>query len=385
MIVENLLDNDLPLLIVDTEGEYYPLEEMYELLLVGPSEDDYDRKITEESVPSIVRISLEQNIPVIIDISEFESEERVSDIIEAVLTEVFQLEKRFQKPYLLVVEEIHEYVPEQGGFDSLAETVIRIAKRGRKRGLGICGVSQRPAAVSKEFITQCDWLLWHRLTWENDVDVARRILGAEYGDRIDALDTGEAFLMADWEPDIQELQFLRKRTYDAGSTPGLEAIESGDRSALDPAVAEAIQPTGRTDDTEDVRGELKQKDRRIAQLETEVERLKPDRTSEGEPKRNDSGQRNHPQPQTDERHDHLFVEFAEFLVYLIRRVIVGLRTALWRLKRFGSTILWVGIDSYRNRRYDTHHQSERLGIAIAMVLIIVAIIVGLVWLGILIS
>lgn len=56
----------------------------------------------------------------------------------------------------MLVEEIHEYIPEGSGLDECGRALIKIAKRGRKRGLGLAGMSQRPADVKKDFITQCD-------------------------------------------------------------------------------------------------------------------------------------------------------------------------------------------------------------------------------------
>jgi predicted ATP-dependent endonuclease of OLD family len=89
----------------------------------------------------------------------------------------------------------------------------------------MCGISQRPADVKKDFITQCDWLVWHRLTWGNDTKVVQRILGSDYAGWVEGLNDGEGFLMTDWDEEVRQVQFQRKRTFDAGATPGLEDFE----------------------------------------------------------------------------------------------------------------------------------------------------------------
>jgi len=43
--------------------------------------------------------------------------------------------------------------------------------------------------VDKDFITQCDWLVWHRLTWANDTKVVDRILGGSYSTDVETLAT----------------------------------------------------------------------------------------------------------------------------------------------------------------------------------------------------
>ncbi|WP_254863421.1 ATP-binding protein [Halovivax gelatinilyticus] len=220
VVAEELLDRGLGLLIIDTDGEYSALKERYELLQVG-GDEACDREITPEDAPLIADLALEENVPVILDVSGYMDEEVAQDVIHAVVRELFVAEKQYQKPFLLFVEEAHEFIPERGGGDDVHKMLVRVAKRGRKRGLGIVAMSQRPAAVAKDYITQCDWLVWHRLTWENDTKVAGRILGGDAAESVQSLDDGEALVMTDWDEKISRIQFRRKKTIDRGSTPTL--------------------------------------------------------------------------------------------------------------------------------------------------------------------
>jgi hypothetical protein len=130
--------------------------------------------------------------------------------------------------------------------------------------------------VKKDFITQCDWLCWHRLTWDNDTKVVSRILGSDYGDAVEDLDDGEGFLMTDWAESIRRVQFHRKQTFDAGATPGLDDFERPDlKSVSGDLVSELKTITDERERTEselaDLRQELDKKKQRIAQLERELE------------------------------------------------------------------------------------------------------------------
>ena len=220
VVAEELLERGVGLMIVDTDGEYAALKERYELLQVG-GDESCDREVSPEDAPLIVDLALEENVPIILDVSGYMDEELANDVIFAVVRELFVAEKTHQKPFLLFVEEAHEFIPERGGGDDVHKMLVRVAKRGRKRGLGIVAMSQRPAAVSKDYITQCDWLVWHRLTWENDTKVAGRILGGDAADSVQSLDDGEALVMTDWDEKISRVQFRRKKTVDEGSTPTL--------------------------------------------------------------------------------------------------------------------------------------------------------------------
>ncbi|WP_247729137.1 helicase HerA domain-containing protein [Halovivax limisalsi] len=221
VVAEELLDRGLGLMIIDTDGEYAALKERYELLQVG-GDDACDREITAEDAPLIADLALEENVPIILDVSGYMDEEVADDVIHAVVRELFVAEKQHQKPFLLFVEEAHEFIPERGGGDDIHKMLVRVAKRGRKRGLGIVAMSQRPAAVAKDYITQCDWLVWHRLTWENDTKVAGRILGGDAAESVQSLDDGEALVMTDWDEKLSRVQFRRKKTVDKGSTPTLQ-------------------------------------------------------------------------------------------------------------------------------------------------------------------
>jgi hypothetical protein len=78
-----------------------------------------------------------------------------------------QTQKERQKdPILLVCEEAHRYVPDRGEAEYAAaqSAIRRIAREGRKYGLGLMLVSQRPADVESTVIAQCGTWLVLRLT-----------------------------------------------------------------------------------------------------------------------------------------------------------------------------------------------------------------------------
>ncbi|MFP4590960.1 MAG: ATP-binding protein [Halobacteriales archaeon] len=277
VVAEELLEANLPMLIVDTDGEYYGLGERYQLLHATADESG-DMQVTPEDAARLADTALDGNVPVVLDLSAYVDPAEGEALVEGVLRELFRLEDTRRKPFLVVVEELHEYLPQQGARSDLGDLLVQIAKRGRKRGLGMCGISQRPASVSKDFITQCDWLVWHRLTWENDTRVVKQLLGAEAAREIQELDDGEAFLMTDWDDRIQRVRFRRKRTLDAGATPSLADV-GGPAGQVDDEVLDAIGDVPVSPDAQPAPDgpspkddEIRRLRRRIDQLEAELER-----------------------------------------------------------------------------------------------------------------
>lgn len=87
-------------------------------------------------------------------------------------------DERAIDPILLVCEEAHRYVPDRGEAQyAAAQTAVRrIAREGRKYGLGLMLVSQRPADIESTVISQCGTWLVLRLTNHSDQQHVARFL-----------------------------------------------------------------------------------------------------------------------------------------------------------------------------------------------------------------
>lgn len=92
---------------------------------------------------------------------------------------VFQTQEEKEKdPILLVCEEAHRYVPDHGEAQYAAAqgAIRRIAREGRKYGIGLMLVSQRPADVDSTVISQCGTWIVLRLTNSADQQHVARFL-----------------------------------------------------------------------------------------------------------------------------------------------------------------------------------------------------------------
>ena len=74
----------------------------------------------------------------------------------------------------------------------------RIAKEGRKYGVSLVVISQRPSEVNKTLLSQCSNFVSMRLTNAEDQGVIKRLLPDSLGgfsDILPTLDTGEALVV----------------------------------------------------------------------------------------------------------------------------------------------------------------------------------------------
>ena len=96
----------------------------------------------------------------------------VQDVVVARLAKELFDDRKAGKipPFLLIVEEAHNYCPERGFGKSVSSAMLRtVASEGRKFGMGLCIVSQRPAKVDKNIISQCNTNIILKVTNPNDL------------------------------------------------------------------------------------------------------------------------------------------------------------------------------------------------------------------------
>ena len=87
-------------------------------------------------------------------------------------------QERKSSPVLLVCEEAHRYIPNSGEAQYVAaqDAIRRIAKEGRKYGIGLFLVSQRPSEVESTVLSQCNSWVVLRMSNETDRSHVRGIL-----------------------------------------------------------------------------------------------------------------------------------------------------------------------------------------------------------------
>jgi len=130
----------------------------------------------------------------IIDLSGVPSD--VMDVVVSVLCRIifdFAIwnPKRSEIPLFLVCEEAHRYAPrsKEAAFQPTKRALARIAKEGRKYGVGLALVTQRPSELSESILSQCNTIVALRMSNEQDQQFVRRALPDSVRSLVDALPT----------------------------------------------------------------------------------------------------------------------------------------------------------------------------------------------------
>jgi len=104
-----------------------------------------------------------------------------------------------ERPLLIVLEEAHNYLGKGDG-NSAARTVRRIAKEGRKYGVGLMIVSQRPSEIDSTILSQCGTLFAMRLSNDLDRGQVKSIVSDNLTglfEMLPVLRTGEAIIVGE--------------------------------------------------------------------------------------------------------------------------------------------------------------------------------------------
>jgi hypothetical protein len=164
-------------IVIDPEDEFYTLREKFDYILVRHDGGDCVPEL--RSADLLARRLLELGVSAIISIYELSPRDR-REFVRRFLESLVNAPKNLWHPALVVVDEAHEYCPEQGKKqkgDAVADAVIDLMAKGRKRGF--CGIlaTQRLSKLNKDAAAEAN----NKLIGRASIDVDRKRAGEELG------------------------------------------------------------------------------------------------------------------------------------------------------------------------------------------------------------
>lgn len=126
-----------------------------------------------------------------------------------------------QQPILIVLEEAHNYL-KAGGNSIASRTVQKVAKEGRKYGVGLMLVTQRPSELDETVMSQCGTIIALRMNNNKDRGHVRGAIQDELQTMVDllpSLRTGEAVISGEAVKIPSRVQFYKLGNAPKGSDP----------------------------------------------------------------------------------------------------------------------------------------------------------------------
>ena len=166
----------------------------------------------------------------------------------------FWMDAEKRQPIAFVCDEAHRYLPRDQNVNPFERRALinfeRIAKEGRKYGVALLIVSQRPSEVSTTILTQCNNFIALRLTNSEDQGVVKRLMPDSLGalmDILPMLDIGEAVVVGDavllptrvklhkptYEPTSATIEFWDEWNTEDAQSEIVKAVENMRRQSRD--------------------------------------------------------------------------------------------------------------------------------------------------------
>ncbi|MFC1686275.1 ATP-binding protein [Nanoarchaeota archaeon] len=133
-------------------------------------------------------------------------------------------EKREMPLVWLMIDELHEFLPEKGKTPA-TDALIQLIREGRQPGLSLVGATQQPGKVHTDIWTQSDIVIAHRLTARPDVEALSTIMQTYLTDDIQAYMNqlpdlkGSAIILDDNSERIYPMRMRARFTWHGGESP----------------------------------------------------------------------------------------------------------------------------------------------------------------------
>src|SRR3954464_1995879 len=242
--VERLFDAGARVTIVDPLGVWWGLragaagEGGYPVIVFGGRHADVP--ITAGMGAPLGQLIARQALASVVDLSELGSNAARRQFMAAFAEAIYEAN---EEPLHLVFDEADLWAPQRRikGCEGLLGHIEEIVRRGRVRGFIPWLITQRPAVVHKDVLSQADILITMKLTSSQDRDAigawiegqADRQEGRRILAELPRLRQGEGYLWAPGHELLERVQFPAIRTFDSSRTP-----RRGERPAAPRTLAE---------------------------------------------------------------------------------------------------------------------------------------------------
>ena len=259
---ENMIDENVPIVIIDPQGDWYGIRSDFPVIIFG---GDYgDIPLDPGSGKEAAHFVIENRVPVLFDLflmGQNEMRRFTTDFAN-------ELWRKNREAIHIFLDEADMFAPQQSkGATNCLGAWQNVCRRGRSRGLGLTMITQRPAVLNKDLLTQADPVFFHQLTAPNDLRVVDDYMSFQGHDRIvrqrackkvAKLKKGEAFLLSPSELEKSEtVKMPHRRSFDSSVTPekgklknAMTSVAGIDLKQVEKAFADAIEQKKENDPAE---------------------------------------------------------------------------------------------------------------------------------------
>ncbi len=241
VLIEELGRYRIPLLVLDTEGEYSPLcTRRY--LRFNPLHADANT-VNIGNAYSFGRRIMDECLQVVLNLDSFENDSQAAAVMIEIIRGIREWEEELSNeervPCTVILDEAQVWLPENESesmvsrvkdpktklslLDILQQTFFNVVRRGRKRGIGFIFATQKLAEIDNRCL-QVHWGIYHRQ--DDDTSLARYAKLGINRDIAQSLKRGEAWIKHVDLGISGTYQIRRRRSPHGAHAPGLAAARA---------------------------------------------------------------------------------------------------------------------------------------------------------------
>lgn len=247
VMTEEMLKAGLHVVVIDPIGVWYGLRSSADgekdgLPIIIAGGEHADIPITPESGELLAELIIDNRLSMVIDVSLFRKAGQTKFMTDFAET----IYRKNRNALHLMVDEADAFAPQkpQPGQQRMLGAMEDLVRRGRAKGIGMTMITQRPAVLNKNVLTQIEVLVALRLTAPNDQRAIDEWVksNAEAGQReefmgaISSLPIGDAYFWSPgWLKIFKRVHIRQRETLDSSSTPiaGKEVIRPKKMASID--------------------------------------------------------------------------------------------------------------------------------------------------------
>lgn len=257
VIAEEMAKQRLPFVVLDPTGAWWGLRSSadgkragYPVVIIGGEHGDLP--LVADSGKVIADLIVDRPGFYVIDLSLTESQAEQDRFVTAFNKRLYRRKAKVKDPLHVFIDEADEFAPQradkgQGHLLSSTETLVR---RGGLRGIGVTLISQRPAVIHKNVLTQVDVMFVLRMTGKQDIDAidswvrdnATPEQRKEFKARITRLPLGTGWVWSPgWLECFKEIAVRERHTFNSSATPevGVKPVSPTKLAPVDVAAISA--------------------------------------------------------------------------------------------------------------------------------------------------
>lgn len=232
---EELIKSNLPFVVLDPTGAWWGLragkdgkaEGGYQVYVIG---GDHGIPLEPTAGKVIADQVAEHPGSYVLDLSHFESNAAQDRFATDFAERLYRVKDQHRTPLHLFIDEADSFVPQRPmpGQQRMLGAFEAIVRRGRIKGIGVTLISQRPAVINKNVLTQTECMIVLQTTGPQDQKAIEEWIKAHcteeqrklFMSSLASLQIGEAWIWSpSWLDKFQKIHIRERETFNSGATP----------------------------------------------------------------------------------------------------------------------------------------------------------------------